>query len=62
MLVLQWAGRIPMGRSIIWDPELYLCGGAVIQILPRARNSFLELEGGSRVIFSRAILLKCEPT
>ena len=30
-------------------------------ILPRARNFFLELAGGSRVYFSRAILIKCEP-
>ena len=62
MVVPQWAGRIPMGRRVIWDPELCLCGGAVIQILPIARNSFLELAGGSRVYVSRAILLKCEPT
>ena len=34
----------------------------MIQILPRARNSFLELAGGSRVYVSRAILIKCEPT
>ena len=34
----------------------------MIQILPRARNSFLELAGGSRVYVSRAILFKCEPT
>ena len=34
----------------------------MIQILPRARNSFLELAGRSRVFVSRAILLKCEPT
>ena len=34
----------------------------MIQILPSARNSFLELAGGSRVFVSRAILLKCEPT
>ena len=33
----------------------------MIQILPRARNSFLELAGGSRVYVSRAILFKCEP-
>ena len=34
----------------------------MIQILPRARNSFLELAGGSRVFVSRAILIKSEPT
>ena len=28
----------------------------MIQILPRARNSFLELAGGNRVFVSRAIL------
>ena len=33
----------------------------MIQILPRARNSFLELAGGSRVFVSRAILIKYEP-
>ena len=36
---------------------------AMILILPRARNSFLEqLVGGSRVYVSRAILIKGEPT
>ena len=34
----------------------------MIQILHRARNSFLELAGGSRVYVSRAILIKCERT
>ena len=34
----------------------------MIQILPTARNSFLELAGGSRVFVSRATFLKCEPT
>ena len=34
----------------------------MIQILPWARNSFLELAGGSRVFVSRAILYKYEPT
>ena len=34
----------------------------MIQILSRARNSFLELAGGSRVYVSRAILFKCDPT
>ena len=34
----------------------------MIQILPCARNSFLELAGGSRVFVSRSILIKCEPT
>ena len=34
----------------------------MILILPRARNSFLEMAGGSRVYVSRAILIKCEPT
>ena len=34
----------------------------MIQLLPRARNSFLELAGGSRVFVSRAILIKFEPT
>ena len=62
MLVPQRACRIPMGRRVIWDPELYLCVGTVIQVLPRAQNSFLELAGGSRVYVSRAILFKCEPT
>ena len=33
----------------------------MILILPMARNSFLELTGGSRVYFSRPILIKCEP-
>ena len=31
----------------------------MIQILPRARYSFLELAGGSRVLVSRAILINC---
>ena len=34
----------------------------MIQILPKPRNSFLELAGGSRVFLSRAILIKCETT
>ena len=34
----------------------------MIQILPRARNSFLELAGGCRVFVSRAILIKYELT
>ena len=34
----------------------------MIQILPCARISFLDLTGGSRVFVSRAILIKCEPT
>ena len=34
----------------------------MIQILPTARNSFLELAGSSRVYVSRAILMKCKPT
>ena len=34
----------------------------MIQILPRARNSLLELAGGSRVYLSIAILIQCEPT
>ena len=34
----------------------------MIQILHRARNSFLELAGSSRVYVSRAILIKREPT
>ena len=34
----------------------------MIQILPWARNSFLEMAGGSRVFVSRAILYKYEPT
>ena len=34
----------------------------MILTLPRARNSFLELVGSSRVYVSRAILIKCEPT
>ena len=34
----------------------------MILILPRARNSFLELASSSRVYVSRAILIKCEHT
>ena len=34
----------------------------MIQLLPKARNSFLEFADGSRVFVSRAILIKCEPT
>ena len=34
----------------------------MIQILPRVRNFFLELAGGSRVFVSRAILIKYEAT
>ena len=34
----------------------------MIEIHPRARNSFLELAGGNRVFVSRVILIKCEPT
>ena len=34
----------------------------MIQILPIARYSFLDLAGGSRVFVSRATLIKCEPT
>ena len=34
----------------------------MIEILPMARNSFLELAGGSRVFGYKAILVKCEPT
>ena len=34
----------------------------MIQILPMARITFLELADGSRVFVSRAILIKCEPT
>ena len=34
----------------------------MIEILPSARNSFLEFAGGSRVFVSRAILIKFEPT
>ena len=34
----------------------------MIQILPMARNSFLELAGGSKVFVSRVILIKYEPT
>ena len=34
----------------------------MIQILPMATNSFLELAGGSRVFVSRSILIKFEPT
>ena len=34
----------------------------MIQILPKARNSFLEMAGGSGVFVSRAISIKCEPT
>ena len=45
-----------------WDPELCLCGGSMILTLPKARNSFLELAGSSRVYVSIAILIRCEPT
>ena len=45
-----------------WDQELCLRGGTTIQITSEARNSFFELEGGSRVYVSRAILIKFEPT
>ena len=45
-----------------WVAELCLCGGSMILTLPRARNSFVELAGGSRVYVSRAILIKCERT
>ena len=34
----------------------------MILIHPMARNSFLELAGGSTVYVSRAILIKCEST
>ena len=34
----------------------------MILLLPMARNSFLELAGGSGVFVSKAILIKCEPT
>ena len=34
----------------------------MILTLSRARNSFVELAGSSRVYASRAILIKCEPT
>ena len=34
----------------------------MILTLPRSRNSFVELAGGSRVYVSRAILIKCQPT
>ena len=34
----------------------------MILTISRARNSFLELAGSSRVYVSRAILIKCEPT
>ena len=33
----------------------------MILTLPRARNSFLQLAGSSRVYVSRTILIKCEP-
>ena len=62
MLVPQWGDRIPMSRRVIWDPELCLRGGTAVQILPRSRNSFLELAGSSSVYVSRAILIKCEST
>ena len=42
MQVPQWAGRIPMGRRVICDLQLYLRGGAVIQILPRTGIPFLN--------------------
>ena len=45
-----------------WDSELCLCGVAMILILPRARKSFLELVGSSRVYVSRAILIEGELT
>ena len=34
----------------------------MILTLERARNSFLEMAGSSRVYVSRAILIKFEPT
>ena len=34
----------------------------MIQLLPMAWNSFLELAGESRVFVSRTILIKYEPT
>ena len=39
-----------------WDPELCLSGGTTILITSYARNSFLELAGGSRVYVSRAMV------
>ena len=59
--VPQWAGPIPWVGGAYWDPELCLRGGATILITSYARNSFLELEGGSRGYVSQAILIKCEP-
>ena len=34
----------------------------MILTLPKARNSFLELAGSSRVYVSIAFLIMCEPT
>ena len=34
----------------------------MILTLPMARNSFVELAGGSRVYVSRAIIIKYEPS
>ena len=53
MQVPQWAGPIPGSN---WDPGLCLCGGSEILTLQRARNSFLELAGSSRVYVSIAII------
>ena len=44
----------PWVRGEEWDSELCLSGGATILITSYARNSFLELAGGSRVYVSRA--------
>ena len=62
MQVPQWAGPIPMGLRCRLGPIAMSECWATIPIISYARNSFLELTGGSRVYVSRAILIKCEPT
>ena len=62
MQVPQWAGPIPIGRrgrlgtramsEVSGHDTDYFLG----------RNSFLELEGGSRGYVSRSLLIKSEPT
>ena len=57
----QWAVRIPIGRRVDLEARAMSLSEAMIRILTSARNSFLELAGGSRVFVSKAILIKCEP-
>ena len=62
MQVPQWAGPIPMVRRGRLGHIAMSKWWATIPITSLARNSFLELAGGSRVYISRAILIKCEST